>query len=121
MTQGKKENPSWINFGSNSSSPKMLRQAKQGNREKRILKRVFEAKENLDKFPIDFETCWMCWMDLTGEDLEKWRRLPYSKVGLHEEVCPLCAYPNWKGRIWYPFRFIRGYIGNPSARDGIKK
>lgn len=61
-----------------------------------------------------------CWIDLTFEMLEKWRIEPYSEMKEHEKFCPLCGYPHWKGRIWYPFRFIRGYIGNPSSRYGIK-
>lgn len=85
------------------------------------MKRIFDAKNNPDQFDTEMGVCWMCWMDLTGESLIEWRKEPYSSVTLHEKECPLCGYDHWKGRVWYPFRYLRGYIGNPSSRYGMKK
>lgn len=97
-----------------------LRKAKAELRELRNMKAVFEAKNNPDVHSLDLGTCWMCWVDLTGEWLDKWRYEPFSEVALHKEICPLCGYNHWKGRIWYPFRYKKNYIGNPSERDGIR-
>ena len=115
----KKENPSWRRFGSGMTSPTTLKKAKQDNRELRNMRGVHKARITPDKYSIELGVCWMCWMDLTSEILEKWRKLPYSEVKEHEDICPLCGYSRWKGRVWYPFRFLRGYIGNPSSRRGI--
>lgn len=116
-----KLNPSSKDFGASMHTPlKVLKQAKQANREMRVMKHVHNARSNSDKYSIDLGVCWMCWMDLTGEPLEKWRREPFSFTKSHDKICPLCGYMHWKGRIWFPFRFIRGYIGNPSSRYGIK-
>jgi len=116
-----KTNPTSKDFGASMHTPtKVLKEAKQANRGKRVMRKVFDARRYPDRESIDLGVCWMCWMDLTEEPLEKWRREPYSFVIPHDQVCPLCGYMHWKGRIWYPFRFIRGYIGNPSSRHGIR-
>lgn len=98
-----------------------LKKAKQKNRQYRKMKYVMKAKNDPDSFDTELGVCWMCWMDITGQELIKWRNYPYSEVKLHEEVCPLCGYDHWKGRIWFPFRYLRGYIGNPSSRNGMKE
>lgn len=116
-----RKNPSSIDFGKYAPIPnKVLKTAKDKNRFSRIMKRVWEAKTFPDRFDTDFPTCWMCWNDLSGKWLEDWRKEPFSEMKEHEEKCPLCGYPHWKGRVWYPFRFLRNYSGNPSRRNGFK-
>jgi len=117
-----KTNPSAIDFGERAHvPPKVLREAKQAQRDKRKMINLVKAREDPDNYSVELGTCWMCWLDLTGEEtLEKWRMEPFSEVKLHEKVCPLCGYPHWKGRVWYPFRYLRGYLGNPSSRYGMK-
>lgn len=122
MKNVNKQNPSSVDFGRSIHTPsKVLREAKLKNRELRRMKNVYHARKNPDKYSIELGVCWMCWLDLTSEMLEKWRIEPFSEMRSHEKVCPLCGYPHWKGRIWYPFRYIRGYIGNPSSRYGMEK
>jgi len=113
-----KTNPSSTQFGRIKPVPLgTLRRAKKEKRALRNFKRVRDAKINPDKYPIEMGVCWMCWDDLTGQDIQKWRKLPFSTVETHDETCPLCGYSRWKGRVWYPFKFLRNYIGNPSSRD----
>lgn len=95
---------------------KTLEEVKEKYRIQRYNTKLKRAKENPESFPIDLGVCWMCWEDLTGRPLGRYRRTPYSEVKEHPEVCPLCNYSHWKGRVWYPFKFLRGYIGNPSSR-----
>lgn len=116
----KQQNPSNRKFGSIETSTEVLKAAKDKLRPYRKMTTVLDAKKNPDKYSMDMGTCWMCWVEITGEWLESYRYEPFSQNKHHEEVCPLCGYSHWKGRIWFPFRFKRHYIGNPSARDGIK-
>ena len=102
-------------------TPKTLLEAKEKNRIYRKMKRIWDAKNEPDQFETDMGVCWMCWMDLTGNDLPEWRKEPYSIIITHSSECPLCGYPTWKGRVWFPFRLLRGYVGNPSSRHGMKK
>jgi len=124
MLRTKSKNPSSIDFGIRKrsyASPEALQKAKKDNSILRKWKNIWIAKKFPDKFPTDLGVCWMCWIDLTGEMLQEWRTLPFSEVEFHDATCPLCGYSSWKGRIWYPFRFIRGYIGNPSSRKEFKR
>lgn len=66
----------------------------------------------------EYGTCWGCFMSITKQDIDNWRE-DYSEKKEHPNTCPLCGYEHWKGRVWYPFKFIRDMeIGNPSRRDG---
>lgn len=87
---------------------------------------VDEIKPKVSKFPDEYATCWMCWIQLTKQGLEEWRDGIYSDLGKHSEVCDLCGYKNWKGRRWFPFKWLRwAELGNPSSRfrfdDSFKK
>lgn len=120
MKSTSQKNPSFKDFGSLQHVPdKVLKEHKNGLRCYRNMRIVNQAREDNTAFDIDQESCWMCWMDLTGNMLENWRKEPYSEVKTHSKKCPICGYPHWKGRVWYAFRFLRGYIGNPSSRHGI--
>lgn len=86
---------------------------------------TFTYKKNLQKLggidglSPDFGVCWQCWIRITGQGLEDWRREPFSQANEHEERCPLCGYEHWKGRIWFPKQYLMATeIGNPSRRDG---
>lgn len=116
-----KYNPTSKDFGVyKPATEKELKEYKEKNRPRRKMKRIHDAKTEPDQFDTNMGVCWMCWMDITQKGLEEWRREPYSVADtLHDRICPLCGYSSWKGRVWYPFRFLRGYIGNPSARNGI--
>lgn len=103
------------------ASTRLLKEAKKKNRWMRKMINVRKAKRNPDLYSIDFGVCWQCWLDLSGKMLDGWRREPYSEMKTHSKVCPLCGYDHWVGRVWFPFRFLRGYIGNPSSRYGIKE
>ena len=84
------------------------------NKEHRINK---VAKLTLKEFKDEFGTCWQCWMDLTGKGLDDWRE-KYSEAKDHPKECSLCGYDHWKGRVWYPFKFLRNEgVSNPSRRD----
>jgi len=84
---------------------------------KRNVEEVEKAKLNLQSYPDNFPTCWMCWMTLTGQGLSEWRAEPYSDNEHHVSICPLCGYDGWIGRRWFPFLFLRRQeIGNPSSR-----
>jgi replicative DNA helicase Mcm len=66
--------------------------------------------------------CWSsnCWVRITGEGLNSWRKEPFSENRTHTSICPLCIQEKWSGRVWYPKRFvIYTEIGNPSRRDNI--
>lgn len=116
------KNPSSKEFARvTGPSLRKLREIMRKNRSKRRMQRVWEAKRNPDKFETDYETCWMCWCDLSGKGLVEWRKEPFSELKDHSPICPLCFYPHWKGRVWYPFRYLRDYIGNPSSRFEINK
>lgn len=115
------KNPSAKDFGVRAyTTDKEYRSAKRQNRRLRDLKKLALLKRNPDKLPIDIGTCWMCWIDLTGEGLNDWRKEPYSEMKGHDPECPLCGYHHWKGRIWYPLKYKQNWIGNPSSRYGIK-
>lgn len=76
----------------------------------------------IDNLPLDFGVCWACWIRITGEGLNNWRVPPYSVAKPHEEVCPLCGRTNWRGRVWYPKRYlIDKEVGNPSRRENAPK
>ena len=69
----------------------------------------------------------MCWIQLTGQDLQEWRD-GYSDNEKHAEVCDLCGYSHWtRGSRWFPFKWLRwAELGNPSSRfrfddSGIKR
>lgn len=73
----------------------------------------------LKSFKDNYGTCWQCFMGLTGEGLDEWRG-EYSIREDHPEECPLCGYNHWKGRIWFPFKYLNNLsqnIENPSRRD----
>ncbi len=108
-----------IKYGGSEPTPKVLREAKKDLRELRNFSSLNKAKKDPYIFPLDLGVCWMCWIDLTNKYLTEWRVEPYSSTKEHDLICPLCGYSRWKGRIWYPFRLLRGYIGNPSSRFGI--
>ena len=113
-------NPSSKSFGKiTPSTRKELEEAKNKNRRLRNMVRVYKVKRNSDGVATSLGTCWMCWLDITKEGLGKYRTEPFSLMTNHKEICPLCGYKRWRGRIWYPFRFVRGYIGNPSSRYGF--
>jgi len=114
-----KRNPSNKIFSTTAHVPfGVLLKAMKKNAGLRKLAKIREAYLNPNTYPQDFATCWMCWIDLTGLPLEGWRREPWSEMSPHYKHCPLCSYPFWKGRIWYPFRKLNGYFGNPSSRWG---
>jgi len=72
----------------------------------------------IDGMSMDFGVCWQCWIRITGQGINNWRKEPFSENRQHEETCPLCGYEHWQGRVWYPKRFIIACeIGNPSRRD----
>jgi hypothetical protein len=82
--------------------------------------RNLEKVGGLDGMNPDFGVCWMCWIRITGEGLNTWRREPYSEHKTHSSICPLCLQEQWSGRVWYPKRFlIYTEIGNPSRRDNV--
>jgi hypothetical protein len=82
--------------------------------------RNLEKIGGLEKMSVDFGVCWMCWIRITGEGLNKWRREPYSENRAHQSNCPLCTQDKWSGRVWYPKRYLMyTEIGNPSRRDNI--
>ena len=96
----------------------------------RVLKNIafkapsFKYRQNLlkmggiENLPYDFGCCWVCWIRITGEGLNEWRYPPFSEMKPHPEVCPLCGQEKWRGRIWYPKRYlVYAEIGNPSRRD----
>jgi len=97
-----------------------LQKAKQENSRRRVLRRVLKAKSNPDLLNPDEPLCWMCWLDITGQNLRDFRRKPYSEIIPHKKICPLCGYSSWKGRAWYPLRYLIDYKGNPSSRNGMK-
>ena len=117
----KEHNPSSLKYGeARVANHETLLKIKSRNRELRILGRVNRFKANSDKLSISQGTCWMCWMDLTNKPLNEFRMNPFSDNNLkHDLKCPICGYPSWKGRIWYPFRYLRGWVGNPSSRFGM--
>jgi len=109
-----------------SPNPSRKRQPSDDN----VLKKIawespsYKYRKNLLKIggiegmDSDFGVCWRCWIRITGQGLNNWRKEPFSITRPHEEVCPLCTYDRWKGRIWYPKRYIMAIeIGNPSRRD----
>lgn len=113
----KRKNPSSKVFGKVQNVPTViLEKAMKRNKPFRKMKRVKDAIKNPDKWPIDYGTCWQCWRDISGKWLSEWRKEPYSEMKKHDEVCPLCFYSHWKGRVWYPFRYLRGFKFNPSKR-----
>jgi hypothetical protein len=78
-------------------------------------------KYTLEKIPEDMEVCWGCFMDITKADIDEWRAI-YSEDKVHPATCPLCGYDHWKGRVWYPFKFLKDVkIGNPSERYPKRK
>lgn len=103
---------------------------REGKTDDRMLKQIaFRApsyiyRKNLLKIggiegmSLDFGVCWQCFIRITGQGLSNWRKEPYSEMREHREICPLCGYDHWRGRIWYPKRYIMAVeIGNPSRRD----
>jgi hypothetical protein len=82
--------------------------------------RNLEKVGGLDGMSLDFGVCWMCWVRITGEGLNDWRKEPFSENRNHNSICPLCIQEKWSGRVWYPKRFVMyTEIGNPSRRDNI--
>lgn len=72
----------------------------------------------IDNLPVDYGCCWICWIRITGEGLNDWRVEPFSEMKEHPDICPLCEQEHWRGRIWYPKRYLMySEIGNPSRRD----
>lgn len=78
-----------------------------------------EKLGGIDKLASNFGVCWKCWIRITGEaQLEDWRKEPYSTMKEHIDICPLCGYDHWRGRVWFPKRYLMAIeIGNPSRRD----
>ena len=119
MSNTQKKNPSSRKFSKVGKVPiGVLLKAMRKNRVLRKISKVREASLNPNIYPQDFATCWMCWIDLTLLPLEGWRKGPWSEMGPHYLHCPLCGYPYWKGRMWYPFKKLKAYFGNPSSRWG---
>jgi len=119
LSYTQKKNPSSREFSKQGVTPiGVLLKAKRLNGRDRNMIKVGQAMVNPDQYPQNFATCWMCWMDLARENLEDWRKMPWSEMGSHGRNCPLCGYPRWKGRMWYPFKKLKGYFGNPSSRWG---
>jgi len=89
--------------------------------------KVKESSLHPEKYDIHTQTCWLCWIRLTGNlALEEWRRFPFYARGIsHEKTCPVCGYSRWSGAVWYPFRYLAlrriGIIGNPSLNYSKKK
>lgn len=82
---------------------------------KRDTETVNKAGRSIHKYSDDYGTCWMCWIQLTDEELIM--DPSYSDNEKHMSLCPLCGYEHWIGRRWFPFRYLKwGVIGNPSSR-----
>lgn len=93
---------------------------------KRVLKhcdpeKVLHSSLFAETYPEDQATCWLCWVRLTGEGLEGWKKEPYySAYYKHTNECQVCGYNHWEGGAWFPFRYIKRYgkrlLRNPSFK-----
>ena len=90
-------------------------------------KKVEESSLHPEKYDVHTQTCWLCWVRLTGEfTLQEWRKFPYyARRVSHPRTCPVCGYTRWDGAVWYPFRYLVlrrvGIVGNPSLNCSKKE
>jgi len=91
---------------------------KKGVKNKLHRKKKLEQLGGWEGMPPDMGVCWMCWIELTNEDLNDWRD-KYAKIEYDDKVktCPLCGYDQWRGAIWYPQKYLMDTEENPSYRN----
>jgi len=84
-------------------------------------KKKLEEYKGWEGLPDDIGVCWMCWIELTNEDLNEWRN-KYSRFPEIEgnKTCPLCGYDEWKGNIWLVKKYLMDIEENPSLRHQPK-